>query len=187
MVDIKSEVMKYIIASIFSLGIFSAGIAQDNPYENSVGVPGGDSITINQPVIIDVFVRDDENKEPGQTEFGKTCTMKRQENQDQADLGSARAFKMKDKDLKVEKKENGEERVKFDNEVEGLVYHKTKKGKVHYKYNYYKDRNENFSYRQKKNGKGYGKFKTGSMEDANNVLMKQRMLGIENDVNSCMR
>jgi hypothetical protein len=176
--------MKYLIACMLLLGVFSAGIAQDNPgYTVS---PGGDSITIDQPVVVDVFVID-ENKEAAQTEFGKTCTMKRQQTEGQTDFASAKGFIMKDKDLKVEKKEDGSERVRFDNEVEGLDYHKNKKGKVHYKYNYYKDQNENFTYRKKKNGKGSGKFKTSATTDENSVLMKKGSLGVENDVSACMR
>jgi hypothetical protein len=174
------------IACIISLGIISAGIAQDNPYENSVTTPARDSITMDQPVVIDVFVVD-ENKEPGQTEFGKTCSMKKQENEGQTDLASAQAFKMKGKYLKVERKENGEESVKFKNEIEDLDYRKTKKGKVHYKYNYFKDKNEKFSFTKKKNGKGSGKFKTESISEEDNALLQQGTLGVERDVTSCMR
>jgi hypothetical protein len=178
--------MKYIIAFMMSLGACLAGVAQDNPYDTTARMPGGDSITIDQPVVIDVFVVGDENQ-PSQTEFGKACTMKRQESGDQTDLSSAKAFKMKSKDMKVEKNKNGEERVQFHNDLEALDYHKTKNGKVHYKYNYFKDENNQVSFKKKKNGKGQGKFKTKSMNEETAALIKQGGQGVERDVSSCMR
>jgi hypothetical protein len=185
LVNIKVGAMKYIIAFVFSLGAFSAVIAQDNPYDTMVSAPGADSLRIEQPVVIDVFVVDEENK-PAQTEFGKACTLKRQEANEQIDLDSANAFKMKDKDMHVERKVNGEERVKFNNELEALDYHKEKNGAIHYKYNYYKDKNENLSFKKRKNGKGTGKFKTLSESDEG-TLVKRGTMGVERDITSCMR
>jgi hypothetical protein len=183
---LKGEAMKYIIAFVMSLGVWSAGMAQDNPYDTTASMPMGDSITIDQPVVIDVFVVGDE-QEASQTEFGKACTMKRQETSDQTDLSSAQAFKMKGKDMRVEKDKNGQERVKFHNDMEALDYHKTKKGKVHYKYNYFKDKNNQVSFKKKKNGKGQGKFQTQSMDEETAALIKQGSIGVERDVSSCMR
>jgi hypothetical protein len=238
--------MKYIIACLISLGIVSAGMAQ-NYSDKNIGAPGknpsgsksipehssgyydenaGDipsvdpnsndhfnpNINIMDKVSVKGSVLQDLKAESpvvdindhlsmnssngnenelmrilGQTEFGKACSMKRKESGEQSDMSSAKSFKMKDKNLKMERKASGEERIKFHNQNEFLVYHQKKNGKSHYKY-LHKEGSSLLRVEKRKSGEGFVILASGNFDnEVSSVLMEQGAFGVERDVNSCMR
>jgi hypothetical protein len=121
-------------------------------------------------------------KEQRQTEFGKTCSLKRQ-----GQGPSSESFKIKGDNLKAERKANGEERVKFHNKNENMVYHHKKNGKSHYKYAF-KDQNTDMKVEKKKKGDGYVILKSKNIEeDQSALLMEEGALGVVQDINTCMR
>jgi hypothetical protein len=142
----------------------------------------------SQVIDSELLSADNENgslQKQNQTEFGKTCTLKRLES-GRADLSSAEAFKMKGKNLKAERKANGEENVKFHNKNEDLNYHQSKNGKSKYKYSF-KDKNTDLKVEKKKSGEGYVLLKSENIEEDASALLDQGSLGVERDIVSCMR
>jgi hypothetical protein len=132
----------------------------------------GNSQTVDQGLL----------KEQRQTEFGKTCSIKRQGQEP-----SSESFKIKGDNLKAERKPNGEERVKFHNKNENLVYHEKENGKSHYKYAF-KDRDTDMKVEKKKSGHGYAVLKSKNIEeDQSALLMEQGALGVTQDINFCLR
>jgi hypothetical protein len=128
----------------------------------------------------------DELQEQGMTEFGKSCSMKKLES-GRADLSSVESFKMKGKNLKAERKANGEENVKFHNKNEDLKYHQSKNGKSKYKYSF-KDKNTDLKVEKRKSGEGYVILKSENIEeDASALLLEQGALEVGRDIVSCMR
>jgi hypothetical protein len=122
-----------------------------------------------------------------QTEFGKACSGKRLENGGQSDMSSPKSFKMKDKNLQIERKANGVERVKFHNKNENFVYHQKKNGKSHYKYLSIEGRSV-LLVEKKKSGAGYVILKSNNLENDVPIIFKdQAAFGVERDINSCMR
>jgi hypothetical protein len=122
-----------------------------------------------------------------QTGFGKACLAKRQESDSQqSDVSSAKSFKMKDRNLKAKRKANGEERIRFHDKNESLVYHQKKNGQSHYKY-LYKEGNSLLRVEKRKNEQGFVIFSFNNLEQDLPVLMESGAFLIERDVNSCMR
>jgi hypothetical protein len=121
-------------------------------------------------------------KEQRQTEFEKTCSVKRQE-------GGffSQPFKIKGDNLKAERKASGEERMKFHNKNENLVYHEKKNGKSHYKYSF-NDHNTDLKVQKKKNGEGSVILKSENIEkDQSAWLMEQGISGVAEDIHFCLR
>jgi hypothetical protein len=121
-----------------------------------------------------------------QTEFGKACLLKRHGSADLSNASPDKTFKMKDRNLKAERKANGVERIKFHNKNEYMVYHQKKNGKSHYKY-LFKDENSFLRMERRKNEQGFVIY---SFKDSDNnlpALIQQGAFGVERDVNSCMR
>jgi hypothetical protein len=200
--------MKYIIACLISLGMVRAVMAQDYYDKNNGDYPSVDSRKNDHfdPSLVNdkrknVFVRQDLSARPAanindhlpmeqalnQTEFGKACSMKKMGSGEQSDLSSAKVFKMKDKNLKVERKANGEERIKFHNKNEFLIYHLKKNGQSHYKY-LYKEGSSLVRVEKRKNGVGMVILASGNFEnDLPFLLREEAVSGLQREVNTCMR
>jgi hypothetical protein len=140
----------------------------------------------SQAIDDDLLTGHNELQQQGMTEFGKSCSMQRLES-GHADLSSAESFKMKGKNLKAERKANGEENVKFHNKTEDLKYHQSKNGKSKYKYSF-KDKNTDLKVEKRKSGEGYVILKSENLEqDASALLLEQGALEVGRDIVSCMR
>jgi hypothetical protein len=157
--------------------------------DESSFIDPNDHLPIGKSQVMDSeLLSTDENEllqEQEQTEFGKTCTLKRLES-GHADLSSAESFKIEDKNLKAERKANGEQNVKFHNKNEDLKYHQSKSGKSKYKYSF-KDRNTDLKVEKRKSGEGYIILKSENIEEDASALLDQGGLGVERDIVSCMR
>jgi hypothetical protein len=158
--------------------------------DESFFIDPNDHLPMGKSQVIDseLLSADNESEllqEQSETEFGKTCTLKRLES-GRSDLSSAESFKMKGKNLKAERKANGEENVKFHNKNEDLTYHQSKNGKSKYKYSF-KDKNTDLKVEKRKSGEGYVLLKSENIEEDASALLDQGSLGVERDIVSCMR